>query len=78
MRTFVIVSNATDKLKKLLDHIDLDEIVADFYGLTKSERVKYFIEISKLLQDQSDNTGKVVVELVYPKDERTDRDQATA
>lgn len=68
------MSNGSDKLKKLLDNIDLDEIIADFYGLTKSERVKYFIEISKLLQDQQDNSGKVVVELVYPKDEqRTDR-----
>lgn len=73
------MSNASDKLKKLLDNIDLDEIIADFYGLTKSERVKYFIEISKLLQDQHDNSGKVVVELVYPKDEqRTDRSQEAA
>jgi hypothetical protein len=72
------VSNATDKLKKLLDNIDLDGIVQDFYGLTKTERVKYFIEISKLLQDQHDNSGKVVVELVYPKDERTDTSKEAA
>ena len=72
------MSNATDKLKKLLDNIDLDGIVQDFYGLTKSERVKYFIEISKLLQDQHDNSGKVVVELVYPKDERTDSGKEAA
>lgn len=72
------MSNASDKLKRLLDNIDLDGIVQDFYGLTKSERVKYFIEISKLLQDQVDNSGKVVVELVYPKDERTDSSQKAA
>lgn len=72
------MSNASDKLKKLLDNIDLDGIVQDFYGLTKSERVKYFIEISKLLQDQNDNSGKVVVELVYPKDERTDSGKEAA
>lgn len=72
------MSNASDKLKKLLDNIDLDGIVQDFYGLTRSERVKYFIEISKLLQDQNDNSGKVVVELVYPKDERTDSGKEAA
>jgi len=67
-----------DFLKRVLDGIDVDELLSDYYGLTKSERVKYAIEISKILLDDVQQTGTVRVELIYPDEHPTDTSQTAA
>ena len=69
--------NRNDLLKFLHDNIDPEQLVADYMALTRSERVKYAIEITKMLREEIDTSGKITVELIYP-DEGTSRSQEAA
>ena len=79
MRTFAFVSNAAELYNQIKKgYIDPGQWLEDFMSVTKSERLKLTNELLKIAKDETQSDGKVVVELVYPKDERTDRDQEAA
>ncbi len=57
--------SAKSLLKFLHDNIDPDQLVADYMALSKSERVKYAIEITRLLKED-ESSGAVTLTVKYP------------
>tara|TARA_R110000868_G_scaffold46709_2_gene154125 strand:+ start:225 stop:446 length:222 start_codon:yes stop_codon:yes gene_type:complete len=73
-----VSKSVSELLKYLHDNIDPDQLVADYMALTKSERVKFAIDITKMLREEGQTDGKVVIELIYPDEQLPDTGQAAA